>query len=688
MKNMKNILGGAGLIHAADYYPEQWEDVPGLWEEDFRLFRQAGINGVALGVFAWNRLEPIDGHYDLDWMAHILDRLQETGVSVWLATPSGAKPNWLALAHPEVRRCQPNGHRDHQAGRHNHCPSSPVYRAKVAAINGRLAARFGRHPAVSLWHISNEYGGECHCPLCQSAFHLWLEKKYGTVDAMNRAWWSRFWSHTYDRFDQITYIDGSVSGLHLDWKRFVSDLTADFMAAEVAAVREHSDRPVTTNLMGFYEGLDSARLARVCDVIGWDAYPDWHGCQRSNESALPLSNFEGLEGDTLVASEVAFLHDLHRGLKNGQPWLLMESTPSNINWRQVSRLKEPGVNRLAGLQAVAHGADAVAYFQWRAGRGGCEAFHGSVVGHTGEGNTRVFREVTELSRDLEALAPLAGTYVESQVAVMYDWEVRWHWDLYKHARNVNKDYPGTCLQHYRPLWRRSIGCDVVGSESPLSPYRLIIAPSLYMVRPGVAEKLASFVEQGGTLLCTAPTGVVDEHDLAFTNGRPGPLRSLFGVWAEEMDALPEGGIDILPTTADVLHLGPQRGESICELLHAEDCEVLATCAGTWYEGRPVLTRRRHGAGWAYYLGTRGTPALLDALISALAAQAGLRSEHPALPSPVTAHRRADYQFYFNWGREERRVLLTNPGRNLLGSIAAPVNEVLLPAWGAAVIVSP
>ncbi len=681
---MPNILGGHGLIHGCDYNPEQWEDVPGIWDEDLRLMRLAGINGVALGIFSWSRLESADGVYDLDWMATILDRLHQTGVSVWLATPSGAKPNWLALAQPEVRRCRADGQREAQQNRHNHCLTSPIYRRKVAAINGRLAQRFGQHPAVTLWHISNEYSGCCYCPLCYAAFHAWLERKYGNVAAMNRAWWSRFWSHNYDRFDQVTCIDQTVSGLHVDWKRFVCDQTADFMAAEVAALRPHSDRPVTTNLMGFHEELDPARMAAVCDVIGWDAYPDWHGRTRCSNNADMLRPAFGLADDALVASETAFLHDLNRGLKDGQPWLLMESSPSSINWRQVSHLKEPGVNRLAGLQAVAHGADAVAYFQWRKSRGSAEAFHGAVVDHVGHEHTRVFREVAGLSQDLALLAPLAGTRVRNQAALLYDWEVRWHQDLWKHSRNADKDYPGTCLQHYLPLWRRSIGCDVIGANIPFGQRRLLIAPVLYMLRPGMAERLTAFVAAGGILLCTAPCGVVDHYDLAFSGGQPGPLRGLLGVWAEETEACDDGAITLEPAPADPLRLGTQAGGGICELLHAEDCEVLATYAGTWYAGRPALTRRKHGAGWAYYLGTRGAPALIDTLIERLAEQANLQPVLAGLPAPLTAHRRNDAVFLFNWGRIAQRVRLPEPMRDLLYPGAA-TTKLDLPAWGASVL---
>jgi beta-galactosidase len=307
-----------------------------------------------------------------------------------------------------------------------------------------------------------------------------------------------------------------------------------------------------------------------------------------------------------------------------------------------------------------------------------------VVGHVGHGETRVFREVAGLSRDLAALAPVAGTRVTAQAAILYDWEVRWHQDLYKHARNTDKDYSGTCVQHYRPLWRRSIGCDIIGCESSFEGYRLIIAPALYMLRPGQAEQLADFVARGGILLCTAPTGVVNEHDLAFTNGRPGPLHLLFGVWAEEMDVADEGGIEIVPAASDPLGLGRQSGGSICELLHAEDCEVLATYAGTWYAGRPVLTRRRHGKGWAYYLGTRGTPTMLDTLIPRLAADAGIAPVLPDLPNPITAHYRGDHLFLFNWGREERSITLPAPARDLLTETGI-VSTVTLPAWGATVM---
>ncbi len=216
------IPGLPHLVHGADYNPDQWLDRPEVIEADFRLAREAKMNSFSIGIFAWAALEPEEGRFEFGWLDNIMDRMADEGMKAVLATPSGAKPNWMALKYPEIRRVQPLGHRDHQAGRHNHCYTSPVYREKVTLINTRLAERYASHPALGIWHLSNEYGGECHCELCKQAFRRWLERKYGTLDRLNKAWWTTFWAHSYTAWEQIDWIDGSVHGLVLDWKRFVS----------------------------------------------------------------------------------------------------------------------------------------------------------------------------------------------------------------------------------------------------------------------------------------------------------------------------------------------------------------------------------------------------------------------------------------------------------------------------------
>ena len=411
------------LLHGGDYNPEQWLSYPDVLAKDIELMKKAHVNCVSLGIFAWSHLEPEEGVYDFSWLETIIKRLYENGIYTILATPSGARPRWMAQKYPEVLRVANNGVRNAYGDRHNHCLTSPIYRDKVKQINTRLAQHFAGNPAVILWHISNEYSGACYCPLCRKAFIEWVKQKYGTLENLNHAWWADFWSHTYTSWDQVepplANGDSTLHGLNLDWKRFTTDQTVDFMREEIRAVKQvNPTLPVTANLMGFFDGLDYFRFGDDLDVVSWDNYPCWH------------------QGDNVaIAAQAAASHDLMRSIKRA-PWLLMESTPSMTNWQDVSKLKRPGMHELSSLQAVAHGAQSVQYFQWRKSRGSFEKLHGAVVDHNGEGNTRVFHDVEKTGEWLQQLdAKIYPTRIQPRVALIYDWENRWAVEDAKGPRN-------------------------------------------------------------------------------------------------------------------------------------------------------------------------------------------------------------------------------------------------------------
>lgn len=641
------------IIHGGDYNPDQWLETPDILSEDVRLMKLAGINSATLAIFAWSALEPREGEYRLDWLQKIIDNLYKNGIYTVLATPSGARPAWLDAAYPEICRTDTNGIHHTHGHRHNHCMTSPIYREKVSAIDRVLAERFAEHPGVKMWHISNEFGGFCYCESCKKKFRTYLRARYhNDINKLNHEWWTAFWSHTYDDFDQIdppsAVGDTSVHGHNLDWMRFTTENTCDFIDTEARVLRKYAPGiPITTNLMGSYRWLNYFEVAKHIDVVSWDAYPQFHSPDKS---------------DADVAVEIGFNHDLMRSLLR-RPFMLMESTPSCINWTSINKMKRPGMHRLASLQTVAHGADTVQYFQWRKSRGSSEKFHGAVVDHEGSENTRVFREVASLGTELARLDEIVGTDTPAEVGLIYDWENEWALADAQGFQS-NKHYLETAQSFYRCFFDHARNVDFVPREGDFSRYKLLVAPMLYMTSEKTAALLEQYVREGGTLVATYMTGYVNENDLCHLGGFPGGvLRRVFGLWAEELDALHPSERVQNEYVENTLGLtGAFESRDLCEIIHLEGAKALACYRSEFYADSPCITENTYGKGKAYFIGTRQSGEELERLIGAIADRAAVRKNLNApLPPSVKALTRADdaneYLFLTNYSVEPQTVRL-------------------------------
>jgi len=602
---MTNYIPFPAILHGGDYNPEQWPEA--VWDDDVRLMQLSHVNVATVPVFGWVSLQPSEDTFTFEWLDRVIEKLHTGGVRVCLATATASVPAWLDQKYPDVLRVTANGHRAKHGGRHTFCPNSPNFRRLARGLAERLAIRYGNHPAVVAWHISNEYGNICYCPQCAKAFQVWLQNRYGTLEELNHRWYTRFWGHYYTDWSQIETpsYDGerSMQAILIDYDRFQSQSILDCYCLERDAIREHSPSiPITTNLMGPFKPLDYHKWAREMDVVSWDSYP----------------------GRGAAPSDIAFNHTLMRGLKEGQPWMLMEQTPSQQNWQAYNSLKRPGVMRLWSYQAVAHGADAVMYFQWRRSRGACEKFHGAVVEHAGRTDARVFQEVAALGQELESLGTRTiGGRVEAKAAILFDWEVWWALE-YQNGPSVDLKYVDQAKSFFAALHSAGIPTDIVSPDADLSGYSLVIAPVLYMVKPGIAEKLEKFTENGGVFVTTYFSGIADETDLIFEGGYPGPLRKLLGIWAEEIDILsPQEGNTIVVDKAVGELAGEYPCRHICDLIHLEGAEALASYGQDFYKGRPALTVNTFGKGRAYYLATQVNADTLISLSRAWCDAAGI-----------------------------------------------------------------
>ncbi|MBO4305377.1 MAG: beta-galactosidase [Lentisphaeria bacterium] len=663
------------FAHGGDYNPDQWwHDTPDIVDQDMAFARAAKCNTFSVGIFSWGEWEPEEGKFDFSRLDALMDRMAAEGNHVLLATPSAAFPNWMVNKYPQIAKMTSNGVRTPLAGRHCHCWRSPIYREKVTIINTKLAQRYGRHPALAGWHISNEYNTACYCPLCTEAFRNWLKSRYGTLEELNRAWWMRFWSHTYTRWEQVQPGLNCSDGLALDWFRFTTEQICDFMRHEIVPLKQYSDRPVTTNMMGYYPGVDYWRIAEVCDFIADDRYPGW----------TDLKDFPG------TAARAAFCHDMHRAMKK-RPWLLMESTPSNLNWQPYYRLKRPGLHRAEELLAVAHGADGVMYFQFRKGRGGSEKMHGAVVDHARSTGTRVFRDVAEVGETLEKIRPVLGTSTVPEVAVVFDWDAMTALNVSGGPSQSRKLVMETILAHYRALWELNIPADVIESRSDFSGYKLVIAPMLYALHPGVAGRIREFVENGGVWVSTYLTAYVNETNLCFLDGFPGGgLREVFGLWNEELDGLtPEDRQFITPAEDNMLGW-TGRGEvaDFAERIHPEGAEVLGVYGSDFYAGEPALTVNAFGRGFAYYQAARCDGKFLHDFYERLAAKHGVKTLLKTPPGIHVMLREGDgekYLFFFNFQPKVQSFPLDGITGTEMVTGERVEKAMTLPAFGSAVV---
>ncbi|WP_078381658.1 beta-galactosidase [Sutcliffiella halmapala] len=640
---MKKVLFGG------DYNPEQWPEE--VWSEDMNLFGEAHIETLTVGVFSWSIIQKDENTYDFSVLDKIMEFLQANNKNVCLATGTAAHPPWMANKYPEVTRVDFEGRKRKFGQRHNSCPNSPVYQKYSKLLAEKIATRYHHYNNIIAWHVNNEYGGTCYCENCEKAFRSWLQKKYGTLEKLNDAWNTTFWSHYFYDWEEIVVPNAlsehynkenvtAFQGITLDYMRFNSDsMLANFIAEKEIVKDITPGIPVTTNFMGMYRPLDYFKWAKHLDFISWDNYPpDMHSEAR-----------------------MALTHSLMRGLKKGQPFWLMEQTPSTTACRDINPVKRPGVMRLWSYQALAHGADAILFFQMRKSKGASEKYHGAVIDHSGRNDTRVFKEITGLGEELLLLEnEVIGAVTKAKVALVFDWDCWWAVEI-SDGPSRYISYQQTMIHYYQALYKLNVDIDVIGLDQSLEDYEIVIAPLLHMMKDNYYQKLEEFVEKGGIFVTTYLSGIVDEYDNAILDVSPGLLKNLLGIRIDETDTLHPADHNLI-----CLDHGKLQGSYTCnlifDLVQTENAEIIATYGKDFYAGLPVITKNHYGAGEAWYIGSQPEAALLEVLFSQLTEQKGIASDIEADQGLEIVRRHKEdkvFTFILNHSDETKNIVLPN-----------------------------
>ncbi|GAA1983865.1 beta-galactosidase [Microbacterium pumilum] len=633
---MRSTPDGHGLLFGGDYNPEQWP--ASVWREDIALMREARVNTVTLGVFSWAFVETDDDEWDWGWFDEVIGLLHDAGIGIDLATPTAAPPTWLQRTHPEIVPVDRNGSRFHQGGRLGWCASHPVWHRYSSRIARRLGERYGRHPAVRMWHVSNELGGGnrlCYCEESSRAFREWARDRYGTIDELNRAWGTAVWGLRYRSFDDVIAPLASESGqspsMLLAFDRFSSDALLGQYRREREALRSAGvATPITTNLMLAVGGsvADYSHWVPDLDVVAIDHY--------------------AVMADPHRERELAFVASRARGLDRTRPWLLMEHSTSAVNWQPRNPPKAPGEMIRHSLQHIAHGSDGALFFQWRASASGVEQYHSGMVPHAGS-DTRQWREVVELGRTLERIKHVAGSLVEaSRVAIVADIPAKWAWE---EGQKPIHDYPieASGRRWHEALSARGLGPDVVPPRADLTAYGLLVVPGLYAVNDATAGAIAAAALRGATVVVGHLSGIVDEENRVRTGGYPGAFREMLGVVGEEFCPMLAGEQIVLTSGSIAIDWS--------ERLRVTDAEIVDTYAEGDLVGLPAVTRRSVGAGRAWYVSADIRDGF-DALVDAVITDAGVRARLPVAAGIEAVRRKSDsssWLFLINHGDTDVEV---------------------------------
>jgi beta-galactosidase len=638
------------MYFGVDYHPEQWvypyggtvDDPEAAWDQDIKLMAEAGVNVVRIGEFTWGLCEPAEGKYDFGWLRRVMDRLGKAGIQVVLATPTAAPPIWLTKKHPEILPIDERGLVKHEGTRRAVCLNSDIFWSHSKKIVESMAHALGKHPQLIAWQIDNGLGGN----FTEASFnadtrrdwHGWLEAKYETVEKLNQLMGLRHWGQVVSNWNEVP-MPMSAPTVHnpalvLDWCRFCSDTIVQFVKMQADLLHEITPNcPVTTNLRPLLHRFDHFDLAEVIDFV-------------SIESTAALKT---------RSAELACEIDMLRSLKKSDirtpdgdtGFWVMEQKAGNVSWQEVNSLVRPGVLRMFTYQLVSRGATAILYFRWRQPRFGTEKFHGAVLQHNARSDGRVFKEISQLGDEMKLLAPsLKGTNVQAETCILYSHDNDW---VLQQPMQPNKHF--NLREHiqlfYSALHDRNIPVDFARPAEDLSRYKLVFAPSLHLLSGGEADRLKLYVQNGGTLVSTFNTGLVDEHNMAPDTGYPHDLTDLFGLEVVEFDQLPQGEENHLtfkgafPTS----HLHPAR--LWCDIIEPKDCQILATYAKDFYAGRPAMTMHTFGLGKAIYIGTMSHQHFYNDLVVWLRQLCNL---HPLLKVPdnveVSLRQKDDTRVYF------------------------------------------
>jgi beta-galactosidase len=639
------LLNAQELYVGANYHPHDNKQ-PEKIKNDIQLMKAAGLNVVRMGHLAWDSYEPSDGKFDFKWFDNVMDMMNQAGIKVILDIAIRPAPIWLHHKYPSIDIVDANGDVLYPNHRYMEDIGDPMYQKYALRFADTLTKRYGKHPALMAFGIDNESGDGriSYSETARERFVNWLKKKYSTVDNLNKAWATQRWSRRINQFEEIGFPVAThttdVPERMLDFRRFVSDEINQLLFKVIEKVNTNAPNALVNTNAWYYSPMKYFDYSQ----IAYSGKMTREGC--GFYPGLSLTTNWGVMNALFGISRIQF--------ESTNPFWCTEFTTMTA---------VPNSIRKSAYATLMYGNQMVCGWTWQSMLNGEEQYLEGMIDWDGIPN-RKYDEYKQIATEFKKIEKYFPYKPQAKVGLAFSFP----------SQIASSYFPEQHENQLQACWDmfylRNMDTRVVEISRSSLNYKLLFVPGVAVMDEATATKIRDYVKNGGTVIMTDNSAIVDTTGQVFATTRPGRLSDVFGIRLggyEETEAMNEISLKgYKGKKLEVTYKGKATDTESARFdnIDLRGAEVIGTITSL-NKDYPIMTSNKYGKGRAIYVGLPANGNVLGGLVDDLIDELGIK-KGPDVPSGIIARQiDKNHMLYLNVSGETKEIQMKGNSRSIL-----------------------